>query len=72
MILERNSWQFNVFDTYKTRQCVYLNMISRFMHCPSSHHLGAAKRILEYICETMGLDIDYHKVQNLIGYSDND
>ena len=43
-------------------------MISRFIHCPS------AKRIHRYICGTMDLKIDYHKVQdfNLVGYSSSD
>ena len=40
-------------------------MISRFMHCPSSHHLEAAKIILKYICGTMDLEIHYQKVQNI-------
>ena len=50
-----------------------IGMISGFMHCPSSHHLGAAKRILKYICGTIDLGIHYHKVQNfnLVGYSDS-
>ena len=47
------------------------SMISRFMPCPSSHHLGAAKRILKYICGTVYLRIHCHKVQNfnLVGHS---
>ena len=42
----------------------FVSMISRFMHCPSSHHLGAAKRILKHICGTRDLIIHYCKVQN--------
>ena len=51
-----------------------ISMISRFIHCPSSHHLGAAKRILRYSCGTTDLGIHYHKVQNfkLFGYSYSD
>ena len=41
-----------------------INMISRFMHFPSSHHLGTANKILKYICGTLDLGIHYHKVQN--------
>ena len=50
------------------------SMISRFMCCPSSYHLGAAKGILNYIFRTMDLGIHYHKVQNfkLVGYSKSD
>ena len=40
-----------------------VSMISKFMHYPSSHHLGAAKRILKYIYGTMDLKIHYHKGQ---------
>ena len=49
-------------------------MISRFIHCPSARHRGATKRIHRYICGTMDLKIDYHKVQdfNLVGYSNCD
>ena len=51
-----------------------ISMISRFMHCPSSHHLGASKRILKYICGTTDLGIHYHKVQNFksVGHSYSD
>ena len=45
---------------------IYGIMISRFINCLSPHHLGAAKRILKYICETLNLRIHYYKVQNLI------
>ena len=52
----------------------YVSMLSRFIHCPSSQHLGAAKIILKYICGTMDLRIYYPKIQNfnLVGYSDID
>ena len=52
----------------------FVSMISRFMHCLSSHHLLAAKIILKYIFGTMDLGIHYHKVHNfnLVGYSDSD
>ena len=43
----------------------FVSMIPRFMHCPSSHYLGAAKRILKYICGNLDLIIHYHKVQNI-------
>ena len=51
-----------------------VSILSRFIHCPSSQHLGAAKRILKYNCGTMDLRIHYPKVQNfnLVGYSDSD
>ena len=49
-------------------------MISRFMHFPSSHYLGATKRILKYIYGTLDLRIHYNKVQNfnVVGYSNGD
>ena len=52
----------------------YVNMLSRFMHCPSSHHLGGAKRILQYIYGTINFGIYYHKVKdfNLVRYWDSD
>ena len=36
------------------------------MNCLSPPHLGATKRILKYICETMDLRIHYYKVEILI------
>ena len=52
----------------------FVSMISRFMHYPSSHHLGAVTRILTYICETLDLEIHYHMAQNsnLVRYSSSD
>ena len=52
----------------------FVSMISRFMHIRSSYPLGAAKRILKYICGTMDLRIKYHKVENFnwVGNSDSD
>lgn len=51
-----------------------VSVISRFMHCPSRHHLGAAKRIMKYVAGTTNLGIWYSKVSNfkLYGYSDSD
>ena len=64
-----------MYLTHKKLEIMFsVSMISRFLHCPSSHHLGAAKRILKYICGTLDIIIHYHKVQNfnLVGYSDSD
>ena len=56
-----------IYLTYTKPNIMFsFSMISRFMHCPSSHHLGAAKRILKYICGTLHLGIHYPNVQNLI------
>ena len=64
-----------MYLTHKKLEIMFsVSMISRFLHCPSSHHLGAAKRILMYICGTLDIIIHYHKVQNFnfVGYSDSD
>nr|CAD1832705.1 unnamed protein product [Ananas comosus var. bracteatus] len=51
-----------------------VSLISRFMHDPTKHHLGAAKRILRYIRDTINFGIWYHPVTNfkLVGFSDSD
>ena len=50
----------------------FVSMISRFIYSQSSYPLGAAKRILKYICGTMDLRIKYHKAENWVGNSDSD
>jgi len=40
------------------------SVVSKFMHNPSLHHLGEAKRILRYIAGTMDFGIWYFKVSN--------
>ena len=49
-------------------------LVSRFMHNPSKHHLGAAKRILRYIHNTINFGIWYSLVTNfkLTGFTDSD
>lgn len=51
-----------------------VSVVSRFMHKPSVHHLGAAKRILRYVAGTANFGIRYSKVSDfrLCGYSDSD
>ncbi|KAG6476926.1 hypothetical protein ZIOFF_066174 [Zingiber officinale] len=45
-----------------------------FMQNPTKHHLGAAKRILRYVAETMNYGIYYTKVSkfDLYGFTDSD
>ncbi|XP_057990415.1 uncharacterized mitochondrial protein AtMg00810-like [Hevea brasiliensis] len=51
-----------------------VRVISRFMHCPSKHHFGAAKRVLRYIARTVDFGIWYGHVSEfkLFGYTDSD
>nr|GMD05942.1 Retrovirus-related Pol polyprotein from transposon TNT 1-94 [Ipomoea batatas] len=51
-----------------------VGVVSRFMHTPTKHHLGAVKRILHYIAGTSDYGIWYKKVDNmrLVGYCDSD
>lgn len=51
-----------------------VSLISRFMHSPSKQHLGASKRILQYIASTTINGIWYSKVSDfrLIGFTDSD
>jgi Reverse transcriptase (RNA-dependent DNA polymerase)/gag-polypeptide of LTR copia-type/Integrase core domain/GAG-pre-integrase domain/Domain of unknown function (DUF4219)/Zinc knuckle len=51
-----------------------VGVVSRFMHDPSKHHLGAAKRILKYIAGTAEYGLWYAKENGdeLVGYSDSD
>lgn len=51
-----------------------VGLVSRFMHKPSKHHLGAVKRILQYIAGTSNYGIWYKKVDDmkLVGYCDSD
>lgn len=53
-----------IYLSRKARYHVCCELVSRFMHSPSRHHLGAAKRILRYIQETLNYGIRYTKVQN--------
>ncbi|KAK2976159.1 hypothetical protein RJ640_001087 [Escallonia rubra] len=51
-----------------------VGVVSRFMHNPTAHHLGAAKRILHYIAGTRDFGLWYSQVSNfrLVGFSDSD
>nr|GEV34256.1 retrovirus-related Pol polyprotein from transposon TNT 1-94 [Tanacetum cinerariifolium] len=51
-----------------------VGVLSRFMHQPTKHHLGAAKRILRYLSRSKELGIWYRKYDsfNLEGSSDSD
>lgn len=48
----------------------YVSVISRFMHNPTQHHYGAAKRILRYVSGTIGHGIWYKKLPKfrLVGF----
>ena len=51
-----------------------VGVVSRFMHSPSKHHLGAVKRILCYIARTINYGIWYsHNFKcKLFGFTDSD
>ncbi|XP_043814061.1 secreted RxLR effector protein 161-like [Manihot esculenta] len=51
-----------------------VSVLSRFMHSPTKHHLGAAKRVLRYVAGTVNFGIWYTTVSNfkLFGYTDSD
>ncbi|CAL8990056.1 unnamed protein product [Prunus brigantina] len=50
------------------------SLLARFMHCPTSKHLGTAKRILRYVKGTLDYGLEYVKGKGavLIGYCDSD
>ncbi|CAL8087744.1 unnamed protein product [Prunus armeniaca] len=50
------------------------SLLARFMHCPTSKHLGTAKRILRYVKGTLDYGLEYVKGKGavLIGYFDSD
>ena len=39
-----------------------VSVVSRFMHGPTKHHLGATKRIMRYVAETIDFGIWYTNV----------
>lgn len=47
--------------------------ISRFMHKPTKHHLGAGKRILWYVAGKIGMGLWYKfdPKPELVGYTDS-
>ena len=51
-----------------------VSVISRFMHSPTVHHLGSAKRILKYVAGILDFGVWYTKVSDfrLYGFSDSD
>lgn len=51
-----------------------VSLVSRFMHDPSKSHLGAAKRILRYICGTVSYGLWYFPVTDFkcFGCTDSD
>ncbi|CAH9081524.1 unnamed protein product [Cuscuta europaea] len=51
-----------------------VSVVSRYMHCPTKQHFGAAKRILKYIAGTLDYGLWYGSVKDfkLRGYTDND
>lgn len=51
-----------------------VSVVSRFMHCPSKLHLGAAKRILRYVSGTLSYGLWYSSKADgiLKGFTDSD
>ncbi|KAJ4807357.1 polyprotein [Rhynchospora pubera] len=51
-----------------------VGVVSRFMHKPSKHHMGAAKRILRYVAGTTDFGLWYGEktTGKLSGFSDSD
>lgn len=51
-----------------------VSVVSKYIHCPTKQHFGAAKRILHYVAEMVDYGIWYAKVPNfkLIGFTDSD
>ncbi|XP_073033839.1 secreted RxLR effector protein 161-like [Primulina eburnea] len=51
-----------------------VGVISRFMHSPSKHHLGVAKRVIRYIVGTIdfGLWYDHDSDFKLLGFTNSD
>ncbi|KAM0029839.1 putative RNA-directed DNA polymerase [Helianthus debilis subsp. tardiflorus] len=51
-----------------------VGVVSRYMHKPSVHHMGAARRILRYIAGTMNMGLWYERAEHviLVGYTDSD
>ncbi|CAL8078783.1 unnamed protein product, partial [Prunus armeniaca] len=50
------------------------SLLARFMHCPTSKHLGTAKHVLRYVKGTLDYGLEYVKGKGavLIGYCDSD
>ncbi|KAI5344133.1 hypothetical protein L3X38_012010 [Prunus dulcis] len=50
------------------------SLLARFMHCPTSKHLGTAKHVLRYVKGILDYGLEYvkGKVAVLIGYCDSD
>lgn len=50
-----------------------VNMLSRYVSAPKSHHWQAVKGVMRYLCETRKLGLLYRKAGGpLAGYSDSD
>ena len=51
-----------------------LNWLSQYLNDSAEHHKHALKKLLQYICSTVNLEIMYRlsESQNLIEYSDSD
>lgn len=54
--------------------CAAVGMLSQFMSDPSQEHMGAAKRVLQYVKGTLnhGLTFESARGSSLVGYSDAD
>ncbi|KAK9675902.1 hypothetical protein RND81_11G040000 [Saponaria officinalis] len=51
-----------------------VSLVSRYLHCPTKQHFGAAKRILRYVASNVEFGIWYSKKSSLklIGFMDSD
>lgn len=51
-----------------------VSVVSRYMHHPSMHHLGAVKRIMHHIANTIDFGLLYERIDHLKlnGYTDSD
>lgn len=51
-----------------------VGVLSRYMHRPTLHHFGAAKRVLRYLVGTQNYGLWFHKtdVFKVVGFTDSD
>lgn len=64
----------SIYLTHSRPNIAFLvRVFSRFMHSPSKHHLGAAKRVLHYIAGTIDFVLWYDNSSNveLFGLTDS-
>ncbi|KAF2310080.1 hypothetical protein GH714_006469 [Hevea brasiliensis] len=64
-----------IYLTHKRPDIMFaVSLVSRFMHKPTKHHYGTAKRVLKYVAGTLDLGIWYCQTKSLKleGYCDSD